>query len=134
MSKRALLVVLDSVGCGGAPDAESYGDSGANTLGHLYERIAGFRLPHLESLGLASLLKIEGSEAAVRNSSAFRLTEHSAGKDTTTGHWELMGCPIEEAFFTCTEFPPEFVELLEQTAGVVSSGTRWLPGQRFSKN
>lgn len=126
------MVVLDSVGCGNAPDAESYGDDGADTLGHLYARISDFRLPNLESIGLSSIVRPDEFTSNDDNVSAFRLTEHSAGKDTTTGHWELMGCPIKKAFYTCTEFPPDFVDSLEKASGTrfignkVASGTEIL--------
>jgi len=132
VKKRALVIVLDSVGCGHAPDAEHYGDSGADTLGHLFERIADLDLPGLESLGLYGLLGIESRVAPLRDSRAFRLTESSAGKDTTTGHWELMGCQIEEPFFTCEAFPDDFVSELELLVGTkflgnkVASGTEIL--------
>ncbi|MEP2774628.1 MAG: phosphopentomutase [Luteolibacter sp.] len=129
MSKRALVIVLDSVGCGGAPDEAQYGDAGADTLGHLYARIDGFRLPNLELIGLSALLGVGEGKTVPERVAAFKLTEHSAGKDTTTGHWELMGCPIDEAFFTCSEFPADFVAKLEEASGTrfignkVASGT-----------
>ena len=113
-----MCVVLDSVGCGGAWDAEGYGDGGADTLGHLYERVAGFSLPNLESLGLGEVLGFSGEGAVRAGASWGRLTERSAGKDTTTGHWELMGCGLEEAFATFEEFPEDFVRELERRAGV----------------
>ncbi|MDP4646681.1 MAG: phosphopentomutase [Akkermansiaceae bacterium] len=128
MSKRALVVVLDSVGCGGAPDAEAYGDAGTDTIGHLYEGITGFRLPNLESIGLASIIDLAGEKVSSDRVSAFRLTEHSAGKDTTTGHWELMGCPIEEAFFTCSEFPADFLVSLENASGTRFIGNKIASG------
>lgn len=114
--KRALCLVMDSVGCGNAPDAAVYGDEGANTLGHLYQR-AGLRLPHLESLGLAGLLGIEGV-TPLPQSTCTRLTETSAGKDTTTGHWELMGCRLEKAFDTFESFPADLVEEIERRGNV----------------
>lgn len=132
MNRRALVVVLDSVGCGNAPDAGSYGDDGADTLGHLYARISDFRLPNLESIGLSSIVGSEETYAKGDKASAFRLTEYSTGKDTTTGHWELMGCLIEKAFYTCTEFHADFVDSLEKASGTrfignkVASGTEIL--------
>jgi len=130
--KRVLCVVLDSVGCGNAPDAEEYGDLGANTLGHLFERIPGFSLPNLERLGLGELLGAGGAVPIHRSASFARLTEKSAGKDTTTGHWELMGCALEQAFATFESFPRELIEELENRGGVefvgnmASSGTEIL--------
>lgn len=130
--KRVLCIVLDSVGCGDAPDAADYGDAGANTLGHLYERIPGFSLPHLESLGLGKILGLPGKTEPLPNASWARLTEKSAGKDTTTGHWELMGCSLDEPFATFESFPPELVAELEARGEVefignlASSGTEIL--------
>ena len=130
--KRALCIVLDSVGCGNAPDAAEYGDSGANTLGHLFQRIPGFSLPNLARLGLYDVLGLEADVDIHPDASWARLTEKSAGKDTTTGHWELMGCPLEKAFATFEAFPHEFVAELERHSGVefigniASSGTEIL--------
>jgi phosphopentomutase len=130
--KRALCIVLDSVGCGHAPDAGAYGDAGANTLGHLFERIPGFALPNLASLGLSKVLGLADDTPIHPAASWARLTEQSAGKDTTTGHWELMGCTLEEAFATFDSFPAELVAELEMRGGVkfigntASSGTEIL--------
>ncbi len=132
MSKRALVIVLDSVGCGHAPDARAYGDEGADTLGHLYERVEGFRLSNLESLGLLDLVKKKPVRSSLSCSQAFRLTETSAGKDTTTGHWELMGFPVTEPFPTFEKFPEDLIAELEEAAGIeflgnkVASGTEVL--------
>ena len=133
MSKRALVIVLDSVGCGDAPDAAEYGDLGADTLGHLYAGIPGLNLPSLESLGLAGILGRETSVGIRDRSMAFRLTEQSAGKDTTTGHWEMMGCPIEDAFYTCESFPDDFVEALATAAGTGFIGNRVASGTEILK-
>ena len=116
--KRALVIVLDSVGCGNAPDAEAYGDAGADTLGHLFERIPGFDLPHLASLGLYQVLGLDRQFSTVEGAGWTRLTEQSAGKDTTTGHWELMGCALEEPFATFTNYPDELVAELEHRGDV----------------
>ncbi len=130
--KRVLCIVLDSVGCGNAPDAADYGDAGADTLGHLFERIPGFSLPNLARLGLCEVLGLPGKTEIHPDASWARLTEKSAGKDTTTGHWELMGCSLEKAFATFEEFPVELVAELESRGGVefignfASSGTEIL--------
>ncbi len=132
MGKRSLVIVLDSVGCGHAPDAGAYGDAGANTLGHLYQKVDGFRLPNLESLGLSCLLGNDRSENTLPGSSAYRLTETSEGKDTTTGHWELMGFPVTEPFPTFDRFPEDLVAELEKVGRTefignkVASGTEIL--------
>jgi phosphopentomutase len=117
---RALLLVLDSVGIGGAPDAAEYGDEGANTLGHIFEQVPGLRLSNLESLGLAELLpshKRYGSHTEYKSRYG-RMTERSAGKDTTTGHWEIGGVILEEPFATFERFPDELVGAIERDAGV----------------
>ncbi len=122
--KRALCIVLDSVGCGGAPDAADYGDSGSNTLGHLFERVPGFSLPNLARLGLSKLLELPHTAQLHPGASWAKLTEKSAGKDTTTGHWELMGGNVNEPFIGFQKFPPELVATLEARAGVEFIGNR----------
>jgi phosphopentomutase len=113
---RALLIVLDSVGVGHAPDAAKYGDEGANTLGHILEPIPDLRLPNLTSLGLDAVLhrKSDGKFRA----SFGRMTEQSAGKDTMTGHWEIAGVILEKPFATFEKFPRELVEAIEGEARV----------------
>ena len=115
---RALLLVLDSVGIGGAPDASEYGDEGANTLGHILERMPNLRLPNLESLGMRDLVPAGGSKTSstTYKSSYGRMTERSAGKDTTTGHWEIAGVILEEPFATFERFPDELVRAIERDA------------------
>lgn len=126
--KRALCLVLDSVGCGGAADAAAYGDEGADTLGHLFERVPGFALPNLASLGLDEVLGFRG-RAPVRSGASWgRLTERSAGKDTTTGHWELMGCALDAPFATFDAFPADFMIELAKRAGVGFLGNRAASG------
>jgi phosphopentomutase len=106
--KRALVIVLDSVGCGGAKDAAAYGDEGADTLGHLFER-EGLALPNLATLGLGEVLG--RGKAELRKGAAFaRISEASAGKDTTTGHWELAGNVLEEPFDTFESFPQDLLD------------------------
>ena len=116
MAKRALLLILDSVGCGAAPDADRYGDAGANTLGHIYERAPGFSLPNLERLGLAAIL---GRERAPTPTASFgRMRERSVGKDTTTGHWEIAGAAQAEPFATFEAFPRELLAPIEKEGAV----------------
>jgi phosphopentomutase len=115
---RALAIVLDSVGCGHAPDAAAYGDAGADTLGHLFERVPGYDLPWLGTLGLRRVLGLDGADAPRPDAAWARLNAESAGKDTTTGHWELMGCVLREPFPTFESFPPDLVAALEARGGV----------------
>ena len=112
---RALLLVLDSVGCGSAPDAAAYGDEGADTLGHIYAKIPGFSLPNLERLGLAALL--DRADAPTPQASWGRMRERSAGKDTTTGHWEIAGVLLDHPFAVFERFPDELVAAIEREAG-----------------
>ena len=125
---RALCVILDSVGCGRAPDASAYGDEGADTLGHLFERTLGLSLPHLASLGLHQVLGIAGGPPLHPGAAWTRLTETSAGKDTTTGHWELMGRPVTEPFATFQRFPDNLVAELERRGGVTFLGNEVASG------
>lgn len=134
---RALVIVLDSVGCGGAADAAAYGDEGADTLGHLFAR-ENLELPHLASLGLYDVLRGMGKSnipftPMMRSgAAAVAMAEKSAGKDTTTGHWELAGLIMEQPFATYETFPAELVQEIESRAGVkflgnvVASGTEIL--------
>lgn len=115
---RALCIVLDSVGCGNAPDAAAYGDAGSDTLGHLFSGIPDLHLPNLASLGLYSLLGIDRPSEIHPSASSAKLTERSAGKDTTTGHWELMGATLDKPFATFTSFPADLVAELESRGGV----------------
>jgi len=130
-ASRVLLVVCDSWGVGDAPDAEAYGDAGADTLGNTARAVGGIRAPNLERLGLGRTDAIEGvAPAGERGTAAGRLTERSAGKDTTTGHWEIAGIVLEEPFPTYPEgFPHEVIEPFERAIGrevlgnVPASGT-----------
>ena len=117
---RALLLILDSVGCGDAPDAATYGDQGANTLGHIFAANPDLQLPALWSLGLWKI--VTGDVLDFRSQATRagwgRMRERSAGKDTTTGHWEIAGVVLGEAFGTFTKFPRELLGAIEHEAGV----------------
>ena len=91
MNRRAFVVVLDACGAGELPDAADYGDAGANTLGHVAEAVGGLDLPVLGSLGLGSILPLVGVPPADAPVLHGRLHPLGPGKDTITGHWELMG-------------------------------------------
>jgi phosphopentomutase len=112
--RRAVILVADGVGCGGAPDARDYGDAGADTLGNIARATGGLRLPNLESLGLGHLTEIAGVSAVASPRGAWgALREASAGKDTITGHWEMAGLLTEEAMPTFPHgFPPAITDAL----------------------
>jgi phosphopentomutase len=117
--KRVNLIVLDSVGCGDAPDAAAYGDEGSNTLGNMARAVGGLNLPHLAALGLGNLTAIEGVPPTKTTGGAYgRLTEVSAGKDTTTGHWELAGLLLTQPFPLYPDgFPAEVMTEFESRIG-----------------
>jgi phosphopentomutase len=103
---RFVILVLDSVGAGALPDAPAYGDAGANTLGNCAKRVGGIVLPTMQSWGLGNLTGIQGCPAAASPLASFgTMAELSQGKDTTTGHWEMMGIVLEKGF---TTFPNGF--------------------------
>ena len=117
---RALLLVLDSVGCGHAPDAAAYGDEGANTLGHIFAAQPGLALPALFSLGLGQIIGADRAPDPV--ASYGRMRERSPGKDTTTGHWEIAGVILDQPFSTYPAFPAELVHAIERDAAVAFLG------------
>lgn len=117
---RALLLVLDSVGCGHAPDAAAYGDAGADTLGHILAAPPALRLPTLFSLGLGRVIAAPDAPAPI--ASHGRLRPRSAGKDTTTGHWEIAGIILDQPFATYPTFPAALVRAIERAAGVAFLG------------
>ncbi len=117
---RAVLITLDGVGIGALPDAADYGDAGANTLQHVAAACAGLRLPHLQSLGLGNLLDIPGVPPVAAPRGGFgRMLERSAGKDTTTGHWELAGVIQKQPFPTFPAgFPEEIIAAFRRETGL----------------
>jgi phosphopentomutase len=116
---RAAVIVMDACGVGALPDADEYGDAGANTLGHLSERVGGLDLPTLQRLGLGSIIPLEGVPPAPDPVVHGRLHPLGPGKESTTGHWELMGVVPQHALPTYPEgFPPEVIERLEQATGL----------------
>ncbi len=110
--RRVTIVVLDSVGIGALPDAERYGDAGSDTLGHLAAAVGGLHLPHLARFGLGNIAPLAGVAPSPQPLAAFgRMAEKSAGKDTTTGHWEMCGIVLDKPFPTYPDgFPPEVIE------------------------
>lgn len=119
--KRGIIVVMDSCGAGEAPDAADYGDDGADTLGHTAAVVGGLKLPSLQAAGLGNLHgSIQGVPPVAAPSMAYgRMAEASAGKDSTTGHWEIAGIvtTTPQATFTDTGFPSELVEAVEKESG-----------------
>ena len=123
---RVCVVVCDSWGVGDAPDARAYGDEGSDTLGNTARAVGGLDAPHLETLGLGHLATIPGIEPRAARGSAFgRATERSAGKDTTSGHWEMMGLPIDRPFpLYPNGFPPDVIAPFEAEIGRHVLGNR----------
>ena len=116
---RVLVIVCDSWGVGGAPDAAAFGDEGSDTLGNTSRAVGGLHAPALESLGLGLLTPIEGIVPRADPGTAHGwAVERSAGKDTTTGHWEMMGITLAEPFPLYPHgFPPEVIEPFERAIG-----------------
>ncbi|MBI2238294.1 MAG: phosphopentomutase [Actinobacteria bacterium] len=123
---RVLVVVCDSFGVGDAPDADLYGDEGSDTLGNCARAVGGIRAPNLASLGLGLLTDIPGVEPrADRGTAHGRLTERSAGKDTTTGHWEMTGLVLDRPFpLYPTGFPDAVIGPFEEAIGRRVLGNR----------
>ena len=118
--RRIFTIVIDSLGVGAMPDAAAYGDAGTDTLGHIAQRMDAFSLPHLQALGLANLHPIRQIPPAERPLGRYmKMRESSVGKDTMTGHWEMMGLRIDVPFqtFTDTGFPPALIAELERRTG-----------------
>lgn len=133
--KRIFLIVCDSMGIGNAKDAEKYNDLNANTVGHICTSCNGLKIPTLQNLGFGNLGEFKGV-SKTQNPGAYimKLNEASNGKDTMTGHWEMMGLKTEKPFITFTEtgFPKEFIDLFEKKTGrkcvgnIACSGTKIL--------
>lgn len=118
--KRIFTIVIDSLGAGAMPDAAEYGDAGTDTLGHISESVDSFVIPNLQKLGMANLHHLKQVEAVEKPLAHYgKLREASTGKDTMTGHWEMMGLHITKPFktFTDTGFPPELIAELEKRTG-----------------
>ncbi|MEO7995989.1 MAG: phosphopentomutase [Gemmatimonadaceae bacterium] len=130
-NRRALILVLDGVGCGQAHDSAAYGDVGSDTLGNLSRKLGGLPLPNLEALGLGRIAPLEGVRAVANPTGAWGSMEpQSAGKDSTTGHWEIAGVHLAKPFPTYPKgFPPAVIEAFSKATGrgvlgnCVASGT-----------
>jgi phosphopentomutase len=115
--KRVFLIVVDSLGIGAAKDAALFDDVGSDTFGHIAEKMETFTIPNFVSLGVANLKKLDRVEPAADPLGYYlKLEEASNGKDTMTGHWEMMGLYTEKPFiaFTDTGFPQELMDELER--------------------
>ena len=119
MMRRATVVVMDACGVGALPDAAAYGDAGSNTLVHLAERVGGLRLPTLQRLGLGSIVPIMGLPPAEEPAVHGRLHPLGPGKESVTGHWELMGVVPRRPLPTYPHgFPPQLIRELEAATGL----------------
>jgi phosphopentomutase len=133
-ARRAVILVLDGVGCGEAPDAAAYGDEGSDTLGHIARAVGGLALPNLERLGLGLIRPLEGVASVSHPEGSWGLMRpRSNGKDSTTGHWEIAGVLLEHAFPTYPGGFPDavLIEFSERTGrpvigNVAVSGTEVL--------
>lgn len=131
MIKQVTLIVIDSLGVGELPDAAKYGDEGSNTLGNTAKAVGGLNMPHLGRLGLGNIIDVAGVPPVASPAGAFgRMAEVSAGKDTTTGHWEISGVIVDKPFPVFPAgFPVEFIREFETRIGretlanEVASGT-----------
>lgn len=113
---RIFTIVIDSLGTGAMPDSEKFGDVGVDTLGHIAEHMKGFHIPNLQKLGIANLRPLKGVAPVEKPTGRFtKFSEASNGKDTMTGHWEMMGIYTTKPFKTFTDhgFPEELIDELE---------------------
>ena len=118
--RRIFTIVVDSCGIGGAKDAERFGDAGTDTLGHIAETVGNLSIPNMQKLGIANLKELKNIAPVEKPMGYFTsLSEASNGKDTMTGHWEMMGLHITKPFLTFTEhgFPKELIDELEKRTG-----------------
>ena len=129
--KRIFVIVLDSLGVGAMQDSPDYGDVNVNTLGHISETVERLEIPNLRSLGIGNLLSLKNVDS-VENPLGYygKLNEKSLGKDTMTGHWEMMGLEVKVPFKTFSEngFPKELIEELEKRTGRVVIGNKSVSG------
>lgn len=117
---RVFVVVMDSLGVGAMPDAGQFGDAGVNTLGHICEAVNGLKMPNLRKLGMANVIPLKNVPTVEKPVGYYGiLKEKSNGKDTMTGHWEMMGLEVTTPFKTFTDhgFPPELIKELEEQTG-----------------
>ncbi|MCX6345625.1 MAG: phosphopentomutase [Armatimonadetes bacterium] len=132
---RAIIIVLDSVGVGEMPDAGEYGDFGSSTLPHVAEAVGGLRMPNMQRLGLGNIVSISGVEPADAPEGHYgKMATISKGKDTTVGHWEMMGVITDPAFPTYPHgFPPEVIAEFEKRVGRKALGNKAASGTEIIK-
>ncbi|MDC3413110.1 phosphopentomutase [Aquibacillus sp. 3ASR75-11] len=133
--KRVFLIVMDSVGIGEAPDAEQFGDKGADTIGHIANHMEGLHMPNMGKLGLSNIREIKGIAKAAQPLAHYsKMQEASNGKDTMTGHWEMMGLYINQPFRTFPNgFPEELIDKLEHRTGRKVIGNKAASGTEIIK-
>ncbi len=135
MINRVIWIVLDSVGMGALPDADKYGDVGANTIGNVSKALGGLKTPNMSKLGLGNIDEIKGIEKVENPIGCYgRFKEMSNGKDTTTGHWEMVGINSEKAFPTYPNgFPSDLIEKFEELTGRKVIGNKTASGTEIIK-
>ena len=132
--ERIFVIVLDSLGIGAMPDSEKYGDTGVDTFGHILDKMGSLEIPNLKKLGMLNLHpagNMQGEDKPIGR--YMRVGEASNGKDTMTGHWEMMGIRTEKPFktFTDTGFPPELIQELEKRCGKRVIGNKSASGTQI---
>ncbi|HHT9118549.1 MAG TPA: phosphopentomutase [Candidatus Hypogeohydataceae bacterium YC38] len=134
-TRRVIIIILDSVGIGELPDAESFGDQGSNTLVNTARAVGGLRLPNLEALGLGKIFPIQGLRDDLPSRAFYgKMAEASNAKDTTTGHWEIAGLLTQEPFPTYPGgFPAEVIEKFTKTVGRPILGNKPASGTEIIK-
>lgn len=132
--KRVFVVVLDSLGIGSMKDSQAFGDNGVDTLGHIAEQVESLNIPNLRKLGLANLHPLKNIKPVEKAMAYYmEMNEKSNGKDTMTGHWEMMGLYIKKPFRTFTEtgFPDEMIKELEKRTGKTIIGNKSASGTQI---
>ena len=132
--RRICVIVADSMGIGYLPDADKYGDVGSNTLGHICENY-DIEIPVLESMGIGNIAPLKGVKKVDRPIASYgKMAELSPGKDTITGHWEMMGTVLEYPFPVYEKFPPEIIEEFEKRTGKKTIGNYAASGTEIIKD
>jgi phosphopentomutase len=133
LGRRAVVIVLDGVGAGGAPDAASFGDEGSNTLSNTARAVGGLKLQSLRTLGLGNIVEIEGTPPVTNPNASYGLMqERSAAKATLAGHWEMMGIVLEEPLPTYPNgFPAQIISRFEEETGRKVIGNKPASGTRI---